>query len=150
MIRALKKLFQNPAGDAQHSADEIRHLVAAALLIEVARADSAQDAAEEAAMAGLLRNTLHLDEKDLETLLRKADAAVDSATSLYEFTRLVNEHYSYEDKRALLRCMWQVAYADASLDKYEEHLIRRVADLIYLNHRDFIRTKHAARLSEPG
>lgn len=150
MIRALKKLFQNPAGDPEHSADEIRHLVAAALLIEVARADSAQDAAEEAAMAGLLRNTLHLDEKDLETLLCKADAAVDSATSLYEFTRLVNEHYSYEDKRALVQSMWQVAYADASLDKYEEHLIRRVAELIYLNHQDFIRTKHAARLSEPG
>lgn len=150
MIRALKKLFQNPAGDAQHSADEIRHLAAAALLIEVARADSAQDAAEEAALAGLLRNTLHLDEQDLETLLRKADAAVDSATSLYEFTRLVNEHYAYEDKRALVQSMWQVAYADASLDKYEEHLIRRVAELIYLNHRDFIRTKHAARLSQPG
>ena len=100
-------------------------------------------------MARLLKNTLHLSEQDLETLLRKADAAVDNATSLYEFTRLINEHYCYDDKRALVQCMWQVAYADASLDKYEEHLIRRVAELIYLSHEDFIRTKHAARLSGP-
>lgn len=150
MIRALKKLFENPAGDPQHSREDIQHLAAAALLIEVARADFEQDATEEAAMAHLLKNTLHLNEQDLETLLRKADAAVDNATSLYEFTRLVNEHYRYDDKRALVQSMWQVAYADASLDKYEEHLIRRVAELIYLNHEDFIRTKHAARLSGPG
>ena len=94
MIRSLKKLFENPAGDPEHSPDDTRRLVAAALLIEVARADFEQDATEEAAMARLLKTTLHLDEQDLETLLRQADAAVDKATSLYEFTRLVNEHYS--------------------------------------------------------
>ncbi len=145
MIKSLKKLFQDPAGNPDHSTEETRRLAAAALLVEVARADFEQDAAEEQAMAMLLKNTLGLEAEDIDALLHNADNAVDNATSLYEFTRLINDHYSYDDKRALIQALWQVAFADASLHKYEEHLIRRVAELIYLTHEDFIRTKHAAR-----
>jgi len=145
MIGALRDLFSQPEGDDQHSVEETRRLAAAALLVEVARADFTQDAAEEQAMASLLTNTLNLDPRDVDALMSDADSAVDQATSLYDFTRLVNDHYDADGKRALVQSMWQVAYADASLDKYEEHLIRRVAELIYLPHEDFIRTKHAAR-----
>lgn len=145
MLKALKRLFEDLDGDAEHSPEHNRRLACAALLMEVARADFTQDAAEEQAMAQLLATTLDLSEEDVRVLMEAADEAVDGATSLYEFTRLVNDHYSYDDKRALVQSMWQVAYADASLDKYEEHLIRRVAELIYLNHGDFIRTKGAAK-----
>ncbi|CAN0598260.1 unnamed protein product, partial [Ectocarpus sp. 12 AP-2014] len=141
----LKKLFEDPAGDPDHSPEQARRLASAALLMEVARADFTQDAVEEQAMANLLANTLELSEDDVALLMKTADEAVDGATSLYEFTSLVNDHYSYDDKRSLVQNMWQVAFADASLDKYEEHLIRRVAELIYLNHEDFIRTKQVAR-----
>ncbi len=145
MIGPLKDLFCKPDGNEQHSLQQTRRLAAAALLVEVARADFTQDAAEEQSMASLLTNTLGLDPAEVDALMSRADEAVDEATSLYEFTRLVNEHYDASGKRALIQSMWQVAFADASLDKYEEHLIRRVAELIYLPHEDFIRTKHAAR-----
>jgi uncharacterized tellurite resistance protein B-like protein len=144
MIAALKKLFTEPSGDSEHSADETRRLAAAALLIEVARADFQQDADEEKAMAELLVSSLGLPREVIDDLLTQANDAVDSATSLYEFTRLVNDHYSYDEKYALVASMWSVAYADQSLDKYEEHLIRRVAELIYVTHQDFIRSKIAA------
>lgn len=145
MINALKKLFNDPPGDTKESIEDRRNLAAAALLIEVSRADFEQSAEEEQAMGALLAETLELPEATIQTLLANADDAVDAATSLYEFTRLVNDHYSYEEKCALLGAMWRVAYADQSLDKYEEHLIRRVADLIYVPHEDFIRGKLAAR-----
>lgn len=145
MINALKKIFTQPEGNATRTAEETRNLAAAALLIEVARADFTQDAVEETAMAALLTSSLNLDRASVDALLEQASDAVDEATSLYEFTRLVNDHYSYEEKYALVASMWRVAFADQSLNKYEEHLIRRVADLIYLNHEDFIQGKLTAQ-----
>ena len=60
---------------------------------------------------------------------------------MYEFTRLINDHYSYEQKTGLVENLWRLAFADENLDKYEEGLIRRVADLIHVSHGDFIKTK---------
>lgn len=145
MLSTLKNLFSEPPGDAEVDEEHTRQLAAAALLIEVARADFTQDANEERAMAGLLKNSLGLSEVEINSLLERASDEVDSATSLYEFTRLINDHYDIDAKRALVTDMWRVAYADAELDKYEEHMIRRVAELIYLPHEEFIRGKLAAR-----
>jgi uncharacterized tellurite resistance protein B-like protein len=145
MIEKLKKLFTQPAGTPERSAEETRKLAAAALLVEVARADFRQDVEEEAAILDLLSASLHIERSTVDALVSEASDAVDEATSLYEFTRLVNDHYSYDEKYALISAMWQIAYADKSLNKYEEHLIRRVAELIYLTHEDFIRGKLAAR-----
>ena len=144
MLNQLKKIFGEEAGDEGRSEEEIR-LAAAARLVEVARADHQQDSAEEAAMAALLVNTLGIDPEAVDTLMKEARQKVEEATSLFEFTRLINEHYSIEEKRSLVQSMWQVAFADASLDKYEEHVIRRVAELIYLPHPDFIAAKLEAR-----
>jgi len=74
-----------------------------------------------------------------------AESKVDEATSLYEFTREINDHYSPDQKVQLIRAMWTVAYADGKLGKYEEHLIRQVADLTYVPHQDYIRSKLAAK-----
>ena len=73
-----------------------------------------------------------------------ANQRADEATSLYEFTRVINDHYTPAQKLALIDLMWKVAYADSNLDKYEEHLIRRVAELTYVPHQDYIRSKLAA------
>lgn len=144
MLETLKKLFRDGAAEDKRGAGDIR-LAAAALLVEVARADHDQDTAEDAAMATLLTTTLDLDPGDVDALLGSAGEAVAEATSLFDFTRLINEHYTPEEKFTLVQSMWQVAYADASLDKYEEHIIRRVADLVYLPHAEFIRARVSAR-----
>ncbi len=143
MLARLKKLLlENPA--EQHREPHDIKLAAAALLVEVARADHDQLPEEEQAMGRLLASTLQLSGDEVDEVLERAGTAVEEATSLYEFTRLVNDHYGPDDKRALIAAMWQVAYADDSLDKYEEHIIRRVAELIYLPHAEFMRTKHEA------
>lgn len=144
MLRHLRKLFPDADKGDTRDPDAIR-LAAAALLIEVARADHDQDAAEEAAMVTLLANTLDLEPTAIDALMSSAGEAVAEATSLFEFTRLINDSYSADEKFSLVQSMWQVAYADASLHKYEEHIIRRVAELIYLPHADFIRARIAAR-----
>jgi len=143
MLDRLKQLLMDTPDDRDRDEHDIQ-LAAAALLVEVARADHAQDASEDAAMAALLARSLKLEADEIDALLERANTAVEGSTSLFEFTRRINDHYSPEEKRRLVLAMWQVAYADQSLDKYEEHIIRRVAELIYLPHAEFIQAKHEA------
>ncbi len=143
MIRALKALFE-PLAPSQDTEQERRHrtqLAAAALLIETARADFTQDEAEQAAFEPLLCRALDLTPTEVRQLIEQAEASVEQSTSLYEFTRVINDHYSAQQKLELIDCMWAVAYADGNLDKYEEALIRQVAELTYVPHPDYIRAK---------
>jgi uncharacterized tellurite resistance protein B-like protein len=145
MIAALKALFELPQQDDEQQLQDRLHLAAAALLIETARADFTQDEAEQEAMKALLSQSLGLSIEKVHELMMAAGAQVDDATSLYEFTRVINDHYSAEQKLKLIGAMWAVAYADGDLDKYEEALIRQVAELTYVPHQDYIRSKLDAK-----
>lgn len=121
------------------------HLASAALLIEIANADTAMDESERQVLLRILETKLQLDKETLQQLWELAHEEHKDATSLYQFTSLINAAYDHREKVQLLHHMWEVAYADGRIDRYEEHLIRKVADLLYLTHGDFIRTKLAAR-----
>lgn len=127
-----------------HGVDRL-HLASAALLLELANADQQMDEKEQEVLLRILETKLQIDKATLQKLWELAHEEQRGATSLYQFTSLINEAYSYAEKVQLLHHMWEVAYADGRLDRYEEHLIRKVADLLYLSHGDFIRTKLAAR-----
>ena len=144
LIKAFKSLFENSVGSDHNKSEHTLALVAAALLYEVARADFKQDADEEATLTRTLQKAFHLDSQELADIQQQASAQVDEATSLYEFTRIINDHAEVHEKYTIIELMWQVAYADNEISKYEEHLIRRVAELIYVSHSDFIRAKHAS------
>ncbi|QIB64162.1 tellurite resistance TerB family protein [Kineobactrum salinum] len=145
MINALKSLFSAPPAESPEALEHRLRLATAALLIETARADFYQDAEEEAALETLLCDSLALSRTEIQELVQQASKRVDHATSLYEFTRLINDHYSPAQKLQLIDAMWRVAYADGRLDKYEEHLIRQVAELTYVPHPDYIRSKLGAK-----
>lgn len=129
------------AGDNTPRDDKTLKLTTAALLIEVSRADYDFDAVEKTRIVDTLRTTFNLNAVELDSLVKLAEDEVQQSTSLYQFTRLVNDFYDYDQKQALISAMWQVAYADGNLDRYEEHLIRKVSELIYVSHKDFIRLK---------
>ncbi len=129
-------------------ADEIIQLAAAALLIEVSNSDFDLDETELDTITAVLRDTYQLDPIALDSLVKLANDEVDNASSLYQFTRLINDHYSYAQKIQLLDSMWQVAFADGRLDRYEEHVIRKVAELVYLSHSDYIRLKLSRSTAE--
>jgi len=145
MIAALKKLFEAPAQESEADRQQRMRLAAAALLIETARADFTQEASEQAALEQLLCSSLQLDRAAVRELLEAASSRLDDSTSLYEFTRVINDYYSAAQKLELIAAMWRVAYADGDLDKYEEYLIRQVAELTYVPHADYIRAKLETR-----
>ncbi|TXS92694.1 TerB family tellurite resistance protein [Parahaliea maris] len=145
MIRALKALFETPPQESAEALEHRLRLAAAALLVETARADFGEDARERAAMASLLERALGLEPAEVQSLLAQAAQHANEATSLYEFTRQINDHFSPERKQRLIEAMWLVAWADGSIDKYEEALIRQVAELTYVPHGDYIRAKLSAQ-----
>ncbi len=145
MIQVLKSLFEHPQRDSEESHRRSLRLVAAALLVETARADFNEDTTELAKLAQLLSTSLQLEEKEVQKLVTAAQERVEEATSLYEYTRVINDHCSADQKLQLVSAMWAVAYADGNVDKYEEHLIRQVAELTYVPHSDYIQSKLAAQ-----
>lgn len=145
MIKALLSLFELPEAQSEEDNRHQVRLAAAALLIETARADFTQSGEEEATLERLLATALKLSASEVHELVQAASERVDESTSLYEFTRVINDHYTPQQKLQLISAMWRVAYADNNIDKYEEHLIRRVAELTYVAHEDYIRAKLDAR-----
>jgi uncharacterized tellurite resistance protein B-like protein len=120
------------------------HLAAAALLIEVAKADHALDHIEIERMKAVLAASWGLDAKDLADLVTVAEDASETSVSLHQHIDLINNNFSPQQKGELVRGMWQVACADDRIHHHEEALIRRLADLLYVSHTDFIRSKHQA------
>ncbi len=145
MIGRLQAYFRERlAPEAGDDAAHRRHLAAAALLVEIARADFDYSEDEEGAIRSALASALALEDGEVDELVALAREEAEEAISLHQFTRLVNETHSIDDKRALMVDLWRVAYADGRLDQFEEHLLRRIADLLHLRHSEFMRAKHAA------
>jgi uncharacterized tellurite resistance protein B-like protein len=142
MLNAIQKFFRSKietgAGPDQHGL----HLAAAALLFEMLRADNQEHPAERHALESALRDQFGLGKAETRELAALADREAADAVSLYQFTGLINDHFTPEQKVQVVEMLWQVAYADGRLDPYEEALVRKIADLIYVPHRDFIRSKH--------
>jgi len=118
-----------------------RNLAVAALLVEVLRADYDVSAAERRQVLESIRALLEIEPAECEELLLAAERQVDGAHDLHQFTSELNRSLSHDDKLELLEQLWRVAQADSAVHHYEEHLIRRVADLLHVSHREFIVAK---------
>lgn len=146
MLASIRDFFSStPRLSSEPLSEERKRLACAALLIEVAVIDNEFDAQELSSVQAILQSEFGVSPEDLQELITLAQHECSEATSMYAFTQSVNQQCSFEEKFDLVKYMWQVAYADGDLDKYEEYLIRKVADLIHLGHGEFIRAKHAAR-----
>jgi uncharacterized tellurite resistance protein B-like protein len=142
-IRQFFELHLDPHAVRSDPASMTR-LASAALLVELSFADHDVSPTEETALATLLRDRFRLDATELNELLTLAHEQKQSATDYFRFTSLLNRHYTQPQKIALVEDLWRLAFADGRLDKLEEHLVRRLADLLHVAHADFMQAKHRA------
>ena len=134
----------NQPSDAENQEEKEKNIInnaCAALLIETALADKVFNIEEIDSMKKTLREVYAIDEKDLDELINESQKKVSESTSLYEYTRLINDLCDYQDKLKLINNLWTIAFADKHLDKYEEYLIRKISDLLHVSHSDFIQQK---------
>ena len=149
MIASIRDFFSQmiePAVTAQGAAaDHALHLATAALLLEMMRMDSSVTAAETAAVARSLQTRFGLDAAQVDTLMALAAEEAKQATDYFQFTSLINRSFSAEQKVQVVEYLWQVAYADGNLDAHEQHFMRKIADLLYISHADYVAAKQRAR-----
>lgn len=145
MIDKIKAFFAKNVVDAEDSSLSGEQLATAALLIEVMVIDGNLAEDELQSISATLAQMLELSSEQVDELVLLSRDEVADATSLYQFTKEINAHFSHEKKLNLMTAMWLVAFADGHLDKHEEGIIRRVADLLHLRHSEFMQCKLSAR-----
>lgn len=148
MLNRIARFFdqhlQHEDGSKELSFEQ-KQLAVAALLIEVAIADHSLQDSELVSLRAILERKFTLTPLQLDELEELALAEQSDATSLYQFTHLINAECSAKEKYDLIQAMWEIAYADGTLHKYQEALIRKVAELIYVPHSQFIRARNTVR-----
>lgn len=149
MFEYLKKVFINdqPPNDvlhtkSSHSKDDKKIKIAAcALFIEMAKADGEYSDEEREFIVSEMKNTFNLDQECVTELMELAEKQIKESVSLYEFTGIINTTFSHEQKIELIESLWKLIYRDEKLNAYEDHLIKRIAGTLNVEHKEIINAK---------
>ncbi|MFO7604660.1 MAG: TerB family tellurite resistance protein [Gammaproteobacteria bacterium] len=144
MLSSLKDWFEARflVPDEEASSEAMLQQAAAVLLCEIMHADHEVTSAEQAVILESMQSFLGMSPEAARDLYAEVEALMQDALPLQQFTALLNNHYEPEQKQALLTWLWRVVYADGRMDAHEEHLVRRVADLLYIRHADYVRIRN--------
>ena len=111
------------------------------ILLEVAKSDYEFSSMEKLTVETILKKEFQIPDETIADLMEVAKTKRDESTDLWEFTTLINENYSREERIKIIEAAWKVIYADKKLDKYEDHLIHVLARLLRLRHNELIDAK---------
>lgn len=139
MLRVVLELFTRTSESSSDT--HTVELATAALMSEIIRADNDTHEDELAVYEQVLQTHFSLSDEELNTLKQDGRETAEDAVDLVQFTKVINELCDHEQKSSILRSLWQIAFADQHIAPVEEHMIRRIADLLYLPHSEFIRAK---------
>jgi len=149
MLRTLNDLFHSlfdspPPADEPSGLHSLQ-LATAVLLVEVMRSDAQVGAEERQAVLDALRDKFALRVDELARLYELAETEAQNATDFYRFTSKINKGFSVEQKLRVVEYLWRVALADSHLSHHENHLMRRLGDLLHIPHADYVAAKQRAR-----
>ena len=140
LSRLAEKLLAREAPPETPQAD-MTPLAVCALMIEAAEADDDFTAEERAHIVEVLRKRFDFSEEQAHELLEEAAQARRESNDLWHFTHEINKAFSVPEKVHIMEELWRVFYSDEVLDGHEDHLAHQLAELLNLNHRQFIDAK---------
>ena len=145
MVFSIKKFFEKHIQPTSGKTDEVSEhsiqVATAALLIEMMKADGKVSEDERKAVMQTIQSKFNLTDEETKSLKELAKEKAKKATDYYEFTSLIHKSLSYEQKVEIIEHLWEIAFTDKHIDKHEEYMVRKIADLIYVEHKDFIEAK---------
>jgi uncharacterized tellurite resistance protein B-like protein len=154
MLKTLKDLFDAFAPAQAHGtpadSEHLLQLAAAVLLVEVMRSDREIDAAEQEAVLAALQTRFALTRDEGERLVELAHDRSRAASDYFTFTSRINDSFDMDQKVRMIEYMWQVAYADGTLDAHENHVMRRLSDLLHVPHGAYVNAKMRAAQQAAG
>ncbi len=140
MFKFLEKFNANERQQQQVSDYDLM-VATAGLFLEIVNADFKVDAQEEAQLRGLLKDRFHLSEEDLDELIAYARQDREKRQDIWQFASRLKDHLPREKRLGILSDLWRLIYADGRLDMYEDALIRKITELLGLDHAEMIETK---------
>lgn len=144
MLSAIKAFFEEKILSSNNTDENKQHalrLATTALLIEMIRMDDHFHKSEQKVLIAQIRTRFSLGTSETEELIALASAELQNSTDYFQFTSLINHHFEYEEKLQIVEALWEIAYADDALDIDEEYLVRKISELLYVSHPDFIAAK---------
>ena len=139
------KYIKGPDVQRDASGHDPLHIATAALLVEVMRMDGDIAEDERQRVLHAMEAKFELRPEETAQLLQLAEEEARQATDYFEFTSLIKDRLTPEEKERLVEHLWAVAYVDGELHPYEEHLIRKLADLLYVSQKSLIAAKLRAQ-----
>ncbi len=145
MLKKIKRFFDdNVLANSNSNIEDTEHrvrLAMASLMIEVAESDYHDAPEERESVLNIVKESFDLTDAETNQIVELARQEHADSIDYFQFTSLINQHYSATERIELIEKLWQIAFSDHVLDKHEEHVIRRIADLIHVAHSDFMKTK---------
>ncbi len=130
--------------------DRAIRMATAVLMTEIARADHEYDEAEFDLLLKLITNHFHMSPQEAIELADEASETAEDYVSLHSFTQLLNKNLTEKEREHIVSLLWQIAYADGRLDKYEDSLVLKISDLLYVRRVRVMRLKHDANPQPDG
>lgn len=141
MLNRIKALLGAvPTTESVAEKDRIQ-VATCVLLLEMAHSDGEFQDMEAALVRDLLQNKFDLSQAAMDELMTIAQRERKESLDLHQFARQINENFSREEKLEVMDVLWRIIYADGVLDKYEDYLVRKLATLLRLSHREMIEAK---------
>ncbi len=145
MIELVKKFFSkdniSPMPEPRRGTSHDVRVATCALLLEMAHIDGEFDDSEKEQIIQTLKQVHGLSEEAVAELLKAAKEELKGSIDLWQFTNLINQNYSLEEKNRIIEMVWQLAYTDGTLDKHEDYLLHKMANLLRLTHKQLIEAK---------
>ena len=128
--------------EAEEKNDSMRVRVATAvILLEVAYSDEDFSPQEHARIIDVLKKSFNLDNREVEDLISVSEEERRGSIDIWRYTNIINQNFSDEEKYSVIEKIWQIIYADGRLDKYEDHIVHKLSNLLHVPHERMIEAK---------
>lgn len=145
MIDLVKRFFgkreKKRSGEESTNASHDTRIAACAILLEMANIDGEFSDSEKESIVAILKKDFRLSDEHAQSLLQASRDELNGSVDLWQFTNLINQNYSRDEKREIMETVWRVAYMDGRLDKHEDYLMHKLANLLRLTHKELIDAK---------
>ena len=145
MLDIVKRFFGKSATagaePARPHTDHDVRVATCALFLEMGRIDEKFTPDELDTVINILQREYGLSAEHAEALLAEADKNLKASIDYWHFTNLINENYSTGEKLEIIEMLWRIVFVDGRMDKYENYLMHKLADLLRLSHGQLIDAK---------
>ena len=144
MIDIVKKFFTHRAAHINKNNEDTKHdilIATCALFLEMARIDGKFSDSERDNIISIFGRDYNLSPDDINSLIESSEKQLNGSIDLWQFTNLINQNYSLDEKLDIMEMIWKVAYTDGNLDSHEDYLTHKIANLLRLNHKQLIDAK---------